>query len=137
MQARQHLHEVRGDGGRHGRVEPGQVVVLAEDPAVSELHHVERCTDHVRAAEQQRPGHGDVGRGQRCEQAVLAAHVVRGLQDVAQRRPAQHPPVSPVGEQVGQVGAASREQGGGQRTLHQARQLPVQVVLDRHDGQPG
>jgi hypothetical protein len=91
---------------------PQRVVGVAHDDAVDELHDVERrlVDGHV-GAERQRLGHRHGGRRERRDDPVLAAHVMRGLEHVAERRPAQdEAPALAVGDRVGQVRASARDQ---------------------------
>ncbi len=101
VQPEQDVDQLVGQRGRRGVVELLELCTVAQDLPVRELHDVERRTDHVRAREQQRRGDGHVGRRQGGQQPVLASHVVRRLQHVAQRWPAQDPAGPAVGEQVG------------------------------------
>ena len=89
--------------------------------AVDLLHHVEgRVVHALVVAERERARHRHVGSGERGEHGVLAGHVVRGRQHVAERRPAQHPLVRVVADGVGEVRAAARDQRRVQRPTGRA-----------------
>ena len=76
-----------------------------EDEPVDVLHHVERgAADLVVRAEGERPRNAGARLRQRAQHHVLARHVVRGGEDLAQRRPAEHDGrPRRVGEPVRQV----------------------------------
>ena len=101
--------------------ERGELGGRAQDDAVDLLHHVEGSVVHgVVGAERERARHGHVGAGERGEHGVLACHVVRGREHVAERRPAQHPLVGPVADRVREVRAAARDQRRVQRRAGRA-----------------
>ena len=72
---------------------------LSSTDTVDEAHHVERrAVDRLVGAQPERRRHGHTGRADGGDDAVLASHVVRGGQHVAERRAAQHErrPSAPV-----------------------------------------
>ena len=85
---------------------------VAGDDAVDVLHDVEgRAVDGVVGAEPDRGGDRHRCRCEGGDDAVLAADVVGGGEDVAERRPSQHPaPVGGVGDQVREVREATGDQ---------------------------
>ena len=89
---REHVDEVFARASAGVGVErAAHGVRVAKDVAVDEPHHVERRAvdlDVVAEAERRRDGH--VGRAERGDDAVLASHVVRGREHVAERRPPEH-----------------------------------------------
>jgi hypothetical protein len=122
----------------HGRwTERLQLGDIAVDRAVDILHQVEGSADDVRVgAEQHRLGSGEASLGQRVEDLVLAGHIVRGRQHVAERRPAQHPTVRAVGDRVREVGPPARQDrrlqiGAGAEVGTEADQ--VQAGRSAHD----
>ena len=101
---------------RASRVEVPEVVGVAVDDALHELHDVERRSEQAGVAVlEDRARHRHGGRRQRAHHPVLPAHVVGRREHVPQRRPAQHPPAGAVGQRVGQVGSAPRQQRRPQR----------------------
>ena len=84
---------------------------LAADVALDQLHDVERRAEHLGVGAQvQGAWHRDRRARQGCHHGVLAHHVVRGRQDVAQRRSSQHDrPVGTV-DPVGQVALATGDE---------------------------
>ena len=92
---------------------------VTEDVPVDEFHHVERCAVHVDVvAEAERGSDGHVGWSERRDDAVLATHVVRGRQHMAERRPSEHPARSlRIGDAKGEVRVAAGDQFVGERWL--------------------
>jgi hypothetical protein len=85
---------------------------LPHDVPLDEVHHVERLAKHGRVlAEVPHPRHRHVGAAQRGHDAVLAAHVVRGRQDVAQRRTTQHDRAAGGVDAVREVALATGDEG--------------------------
>ncbi|MGX1121601.1 hypothetical protein RKD37_006964 [Streptomyces ambofaciens] len=135
------VHGVQPDQGvdqvQHGGAgalgpEGGELLGGAERGAVHELHHVEGRPQHLLVlAQEYRARHGHVGRVQRVDDAVLASHVVRGGQDVAERRASYDPAVGAVRDGVGEVRPSALDQPAGQRAAHQAGPLAVE-----QDAQP-
>ncbi len=83
----------------------------AQDLPVDELHHVERrVVDGDVVAETERGRDRDGSGRQRGQHLVLAGHVVRGRQHVAERRAPQYPVAVPVVDRVGEVRAAAGDQ---------------------------
>ncbi len=106
------------------------------DP-VDLLHQVERRTDDRRVlAEGRRPGHRDRGVGERGDDAELPRHVVRRGQHVAQRRPAQHPLLVAVAEQVGQVRPSAGHDLAAQGPGGAAGQHTVEMPPEPHEVEP-
>ena len=83
------------------------------------LHHVERRTRHARVvADRERARHPRPGGGEAGQDAVLAVHVVRRREDLAERRPAEHDRVTGgIVEAVGQVRLALADAGEAERRL--------------------
>jgi hypothetical protein len=81
---------------------------VAADVAEHAFHHVEGRSELV--TQVKGPRHGDGGPVEGGEHAVLAGHVVRGRQDVAERRPAQDDLTRVAGDPVGQVRLAAGDQ---------------------------
>ena len=112
MQRGQHFHDVLPgaaplrwrDGGRQFRI--------VRHHALHEGHHVERlAVDGFVLAQAVGGRHGHVRGGEGGDDAVLPRHVVGALQDVAQRRAAQHVGAAVgVRELVGEVGVAAGDQ---------------------------
>jgi hypothetical protein len=84
-------HRLAG-GAPTGQVEHGLGGgSIAQHVPVDEAHHVERrVVDRLVVAEAQRRCHGHGGLLQAADDAVLATHVVRAGQDVAERWPTHH-----------------------------------------------
>jgi hypothetical protein len=80
---------------------------------VDALHHVEGRAIHIVVlAEGVRPRDGYVGADERGDDPVLARHVVRGGEDVTERRAPKHPFVLAVGDAVREVRATAGDQLG-------------------------
>ena len=117
MDAGQHVGDLVARPGAGVDVERLRRGRVAGHEAVDEAHDVERrAVDRLVVAQADDRRHGHVGRRQRRDDAVLAAHVVGGGQHLAERRAAQHPGVPcGVGDPVGEVRAAAGDQLEGQR----------------------
>ena len=107
-----HVDEVvggRATGRRRVRL---GVLDRGQHGAVDEVHQVERRpVDGDVLAQPEGVGDRDVGVAQGVDDAVLAAHVVGGLQDVPERRAAQHDrPAGGVDELVREVRAPARDE---------------------------
>ena len=89
---REHVDEVfPRAAARVGVERVAHGVGVAKDVPVDEPHHVERRAVHVDVVtEAERGSDRHVGRPERRDDAVLAAHVVRGRQHMAERRPSEH-----------------------------------------------
>ena len=123
VDARQHVRDLVPCSGAGVHIErPGRRRIPRHQP-VDEAHHVEgSAVDRLVLAQADDGRHGHVGRRQRRDDAVLAAHVVGGGQDLPERRAAQHPGVAGgVVDPVGEVGAPARDQLEGQRGHHLGR----------------
>ena len=84
---------------------------VAADVAEHALHHVEVDAQRpVRAAEMQDARHRHGGALERVQDAVLADHVVRGGQDVPERRAPEHHLAGVAGDPVREVGLAAGDQ---------------------------
>ena len=144
VQPAEDVDQVLGDGSpRRRRIGLG-VGDRGQHDAGHEGHHVERRADHrdvVAVAEGL--GDRDVGRRQGGDDAVLATHVVGGVQHVAERGTAQHE-LAPNGidHPVGQVGATAGDELERQRgddigdvlddPLGGPTDVDAQVVAHRH-----
>ncbi|WP_398922917.1 hypothetical protein [Streptomyces sp. I6] len=64
---------------------------------------------------------------QRADDPVLALHVVRGGEHMAEGRPADDPPAAAVGDGVGEVRTAALDPPGLERPPHQSRQRAVEM----------
>lgn len=128
VQVGEHVDEPFGQCGGHGGGDPRALGAFAQGGAGHLLHEVERRADHGGVLDEQfRAGHRHGCGGERGDDAELAGHVVRGGEDVAQRRAAQHPGPGAVADAVGQVRAAAAEQLAGQRACAQVRGQCPQV----------
>ena len=108
------------------------------DGAVDLLHQVERSAQRLRVrAQQQRHRHRHGGAGQGGEHPVLAGHVVSGGEHMPERRAAQHPLQVTIRDQVGEVGAAARQQLSGQRPARQIRAPVGQIIAQSRQIHPG
>ena len=106
--------------------------------ARTELHQVERGAEHRGVGAQQLGGRHRHSRAtQRRDDPILPAHVVRRGLHVGQRRPAQHPGSTAVGDGVGEIRPAAGQQPGGQRAVEQIRAVPGEVVGQPLDIQTG
>ena len=95
----EHVDELFGTAARVVVRQRSDFLRRAEDDAVDLLHHVEgRVVDGEVLAERERGRNGDVGGSEGREHRVLARHVVRGRQHVAERRAAQNPLVRLVAD---------------------------------------
>ena len=114
---------------RRERREP---VGLVEHDPVDERHQVERgAQDLGVGAERDRPRDRDAGAAEGADHPELAAHVVRARQDVRERRTAQRPDRGAVGDPVGQVRLAARDQLARHRPGAQPGMLAVQPFRQR------
>ena len=117
----EHVDEGFGAAARVVGRERRELGRRAQDHAVDLLHHVEgRVVHGVVVAERERARNRHVGVGERGEHGVLARHVVRGRQHVAERRTAQHPLVRVVADRVREVRATARDQRRVQRRVGRA-----------------
>ncbi|MDZ7731752.1 MAG: hypothetical protein U5R31_00365 [Acidimicrobiia bacterium] len=91
--------------------------VVAHDGAVDVVHDVEGCAvDRLVLAEADGVRDGYVGGAEGRDDPVLASHVVGGGQDLAQRRPAEHPAAAlGVGDGEGEVGPSAGDEVVAQR----------------------
>jgi len=118
VDAGEHVDQLARARRRLLLAEPGDVLGRARDLTRDPLHHVEgRAVDGIVVAEGEGARHGHVGVGQRAEHPVLAAHIVRGRQHMAERRAAQDPVALTVGDDVGEVRLPARDELGGQRPV--------------------
>jgi hypothetical protein len=116
-------HHVAGALG----AQRGELVGGAVRGALDELHHVEGGAQHLLVlAQQHRARHGHVRRVQGVDHPVLAPHVVRGGQDVAERGAAYDPRGRAVGDGVGEVRPPALDQPAGQRAVHETGALTVE-----------
>jgi hypothetical protein len=116
------------DGGALGRAQRLDHGPGAEDVALDLVHDVEGDAEVLLVlAPGRRGGHRDGRALQGAHDAVLPAHVVRALGHLAERGPAQDPPVRAVGDAVGEVRLASAHQRGREGAGR----------LDRRRGQEG
>ena len=116
----QRVDDPLADRAAVGLVREGLGVgTLAQDRPLDEVHHVEgRAVDGLVGAVAGDRGDRHGRRRQGGDDRVLAAHVVRGAERLAQRRAAQRPaPARGVGDAVGQVGAAAGDPLVGERPL--------------------
>ena len=113
VEAREHVDERVAAPPRVLGREPRHVVGRTQDPSVDAFHHVEGRAVHVVVLAQGVDArHGHVGGCQRGDHAVLARHVVRGRDDVTERRAPQHPCACAVGDGVREVGATAGDELG-------------------------
>jgi len=91
--------------------------LVAHHGAVDEVHHVEGgAVDRLVGAEPDGCGNRHVGAGQSRDDLVLAAHVVGGGEDLAERWAPQHPAAGDgVGDLEGEVGVPTRDEPEVQR----------------------
>ena len=134
MERGEHIDEVmRGStpllGRQHLGLDGG-----VEHHAVDVVHHVERRPVHlVVLAEPERTRHGHVGEPHRGDDPVLARHVVRGGEDVAEGWPAHdHAAAVRVGDQERQVRPAAGDQLEREGRLG-TRDVGAQPGADRFD----
>ena len=127
MQRRQNVDNVFTGAVPLGRWNGGGSFGVVRHDALHELHDVERlAVDVLVFAQAVGPRHRHAGAGQRGDDAMLAAHVVGALQNVAERRPPQHVGRAPlVGEAVGEVGVAAGDQGE-----LQGRRQPIDAAVE-------
>src|SRR5690606_19008975 len=86
------------------------------------------CAEHGGVVAQQHGGrYGDRGGGEGADDGVLAAHVVRGGQYMAQWWTADHPAVGAVVDDVGEVRPTSFDHPAAQGTGEQPRPFPLEV----------
>ena len=124
----------QGEDGGPGALgaERGELLGGAVRDALDVLHDVEGRPEHrVVLAEQHRLRHRDGGGVQGADHPVLALHVVRGGQHMAQRRSAYHPAAGPVGDGVRQVRAAALDEPRFEGSAHQPRPLAVEMAAQQ------
>ncbi|MCO5588369.1 hypothetical protein L7F22_042324 [Adiantum nelumboides] len=104
----------QGERGRpHARVvEGGEVVLAAHHDPVDEPGECERHPQHRLVGQRDRRCDRDPGPGEGGDDPVLAAHVVRGRGQRAERGAAQDPDVFPVGDPVGRRGSSGGPRDG-------------------------
>ncbi len=138
MDAGEHVDELLAGVRPGGCVEAAGRIRVAGDEAVDEAHDVEGgAVDAVVGAQADGRRHGDVGRGQGGDDAVLAAHVVGGGEHLAEGRPAQHPVVAVgVGDPVGEVGAPAGDEVEAERR-RDAGHVVLEPPGDVGDVDPG
>ena len=84
---------------------------VAADVTDDALHQVKRRAQRaVGVTEVKGPRHRHRRIGERGHHAILAAHVVRGRQDVAERRATQDHLAGVAGDAIGQIGLPARDQ---------------------------
>ena len=84
--------------------------LFAQNDSTAALHDVERSPQNrLVVAMEVRPWRQRIDLVESVEDAILAPHVVGGLDPVAERRPAQHELEVAGAQQVGQVREATRE----------------------------
>jgi hypothetical protein len=89
----------------------GHVLAGPQDHAVDVRDDGERHTEHGEVlAQRHRARNRDAGALQGVRHPVLAAHVVGGGCESAERRAPQYPPAVAVGHQIGEVGPAAVQQ---------------------------
>src|SRR5690606_13367038 len=105
-----------------------ELVPMPVGGAFDVVHHVEGCAEHGGVVAQQHGGrYGDRGGGEGADDGVLAAHVVRGGQYMAQWWTADHPAVGAVVDDVGEVRPTSFDHPAAQGTGEQPRPFPLEV----------
>ena len=92
--------------------------------ALDVRHDVERGTEHVIVVdERERLRNRNVCGPERGDDGVLAGHVVRGGEDVPERRAAHDPGALAVPDAVGEVGLASGDEDAGERAGERGRRV--------------